>query len=201
MQTSTLAQLTITTPGSNGTTQTIVGPAASARIAELSARRSEITARLEEIQTRRHELIARIDGRSVGPDVARMTKELQSLTTEATQLRVEVAAIDRALVNTNAVAVTEVPTQPFPAKMVTTLATIGVMFVVLLPLSIAMAVRLWRRPASRSANQLSPAVEDRLNRLEQGVDAIAIEMERVSEGQRYLTKLLSSDKLADKVPR
>ena len=31
----------------------------------------------------------------------------------------------------------------------------------------------------------------RLERLEQGMDAIAIEIERVSEGQRFVTKLLS----------
>jgi hypothetical protein len=31
----------------------------------------------------------------------------------------------------------------------------------------------------------------RLERLEQGMEAIAIEIERVSEGQRFVTKLLS----------
>ena len=34
-------------------------------------------------------------------------------------------------------------------------------------------------------------VSARLERIEQAVDAIAIEMERVSEGQRFTTKLLS----------
>lgn len=34
-------------------------------------------------------------------------------------------------------------------------------------------------------------VEERLGRIEQAVDAIAIEVERVSEGQRFATKLLS----------
>ncbi|HEX6574248.1 MAG TPA: hypothetical protein VF042_04690, partial [Gemmatimonadaceae bacterium] len=38
---------------------------------------------------------------------------------------------------------------------------------------------------------LSPHVEQRLERLEQGVDAIAIEIERITEGQRFVTKLLS----------
>jgi hypothetical protein len=31
--------------------------------------------------------------------------------------------------------------------------------------------------------------DDRLQRLEQAVDAIAIEVERISEGQRFLTRL------------
>mgnify|MGYP001792788851 CR=1 FL=1 len=34
-------------------------------------------------------------------------------------------------------------------------------------------------------------IDARLDRLEQAVEAIAIEIERVSEGQRYVTKLMS----------
>ncbi|MDB4881398.1 MAG: hypothetical protein JWL95_164 [Gemmatimonadetes bacterium] len=36
-----------------------------------------------------------------------------------------------------------------------------------------------------------PLEDDRLARLEQAVEAIAIEVERISEGQRFTTKLLS----------
>lgn len=35
------------------------------------------------------------------------------------------------------------------------------------------------------------AVEDRLQRIEQAVDAIAIEVERMSESQRFVTKVLA----------
>lgn len=34
-------------------------------------------------------------------------------------------------------------------------------------------------------------VEERLERMEQAIDAMAVEMERVSEGQRFTTRLLS----------
>lgn len=34
-------------------------------------------------------------------------------------------------------------------------------------------------------------IEERLGRLEAGVDSIAIEVERISEGQRFTTRLLS----------
>jgi hypothetical protein len=37
----------------------------------------------------------------------------------------------------------------------------------------------------------SGAIDQRLERIEQAVEAIAIEMERVSEGQRFTTKLLA----------
>jgi hypothetical protein len=38
---------------------------------------------------------------------------------------------------------------------------------------------------------LTPDVQDRMSRIEQAVDAIAIEVERMSEGQRFTTKLLA----------
>ena len=41
--------------------------------------------------------------------------------------------------------------------------------------------------------------DERLSRIEQAVDAIAIEVERISEGQRFTTKLLA-DRNGAKVP-
>lgn len=41
------------------------------------------------------------------------------------------------------------------------------------------------------SNALTPAVDGRLARLEQAVDSIALEVERISEGQRFTTHLLS----------
>ena len=39
--------------------------------------------------------------------------------------------------------------------------------------------------------EISPTTDARLERIEHAVDAIAIEIERISEGQRFTTKLLS----------
>lgn len=41
---------------------------------------------------------------------------------------------------------------------------------------------------------IPPAVTNRLDRIEQAVEAIAVEVERISEGQRFTTKLLSEGK-------
>jgi len=61
--------------------------------------------------------------------------------------------------------------------------------VLLLPVSIAWARRMLRR-----APKPAPVSNDhtmRLERIEQAVDTIAIEVERISEGQRFVTKLLA----------
>jgi hypothetical protein len=57
------------------------------------------------------------------------------------------------------------------------------------PLAIAYARRIWR--GKPSASSQTDTVAPRLDRLEQAVDAIAIEIERVAEGQRFVTKVLA----------
>ena len=46
-------------------------------------------------------------------------------------------------------------------------------------------------PAAGESARLSGHLEERLSRIEQAVDAIAVEVERISEGQRFTTKLLA----------
>jgi len=61
-----------------------------------------------------------------------------------------------------------------------------------LPIARAFARRLDREATGPS---LQRDVAARLERVEQAIDTIAVEIERISEGQRFTTKLLS-DRLA-----
>lgn len=56
-----------------------------------------------------------------------------------------------------------------------------------LPLVRAFAKRLEKRDSPH----LSAEMTSRLERMEQAIDSIAIEVERISEAQRFTTKLLS----------
>ena len=56
-----------------------------------------------------------------------------------------------------------------------------------LPLAIAYSRRIWRR-AGEAAGALPKEIMDRLQRMDQNIDAIALEVERIGENQRYLTK-------------
>jgi hypothetical protein len=59
----------------------------------------------------------------------------------------------------------------------------------LLPLSIGWAKRIARRAPEPAP--ISRDVTTRLERIEQAVDTIAIEIERISEGQRFVTKIMA----------
>jgi hypothetical protein len=56
------------------------------------------------------------------------------------------------------------------------------------PIARAFARRMERGPLTPS---IPPEVTARLERMEQALDSIAIEVERISEGQRFTTKLLA----------
>lgn len=58
--------------------------------------------------------------------------------------------------------------------------------------TIAKATVAHRREGARlESGATTPLAEARLARIEQAVEAIALEVERISEGQRFTTKLLS----------
>jgi hypothetical protein len=69
------------------------------------------------------------------------------------------------------------------------------MLIVLLPLSIAIARRIWRR-SSAVVTSFPREITERLSRMEQAVEATAVEVERIGEGQRFLTRLLTEGEAA-----
>ena len=62
---------------------------------------------------------------------------------------------------------------------------------VLTPIAITISRMIWKRSNQPPAPKVDPQAEERMRRLEAGIDAIAIEVERISEGQRFVTKLLA----------
>ena len=73
---------------------------------------------------------------------------------------------------------------------ITAISIVGTIFV-LFPIAIAMARNIWRRGSRQVAPPMSGESAQRMERLEQAIDAISIEVERISEGQRFMTRLLT----------
>ena len=74
-----------------------------------------------------------------------------------------------------------------PATAISIVFTIFVLF----PLALAATRLMWKRARTPARAPLPVETTQRLDRIEQSVDAIAIEVERVTEGQRFLTRLLT----------
>jgi hypothetical protein len=75
---------------------------------------------------------------------------------------------------------------------------VGVLFTlfVLAPIALSVARLVWRRGSNPPRPVIDQEQNERLRRLEGNVDAIALEIERISEGQRFVTKLLAEKERA-----
>lgn len=69
------------------------------------------------------------------------------------------------------------------------------MVIVLLPLSIALARRIWKRGVTTITN-FPRELGERLSRMEHALEATSLEVERIGEGQRFLTRLLTDAEAA-----
>jgi hypothetical protein len=83
------------------------------------------------------------------------------------------------------------PQFPFSRFDPTPVAVCFVLFV-MSPIALSISRLFWKRGSRKmTVPPTAPDSTERLERIEQAVDAIAIEVERVSEGQRFVTRLLS----------
>ena len=79
---------------------------------------------------------------------------------------------------------------PFSAGQLTAISIVFTL-AVLAPMAIAAARRMLRRPFQTKPTPQILESAARLERMEQAVDAIAVEVERISEGQRFVTSLMA----------
>lgn len=79
----------------------------------------------------------------------------------------------------------------FAVVCTTIVATVGCL------VAIGVAARLLLMRAKRLATR-APGDDNRLRQLQESVDAIAIEVERISEAQRFTTKLLADKERAER---
>ena len=65
------------------------------------------------------------------------------------------------------------------------------LFILALPLILALSRWIWRRTPARTGRDSSLEGNAQITRLEQAVEAIAIEVERIGEAQRFSAKLMA----------
>jgi hypothetical protein len=173
-----------------GATPQAARPLSEREIRSIRDRREELSNQLQSAEGRRNRLSQRLEN-AEGADRAGIEQRIRLLDERILQIEADIAATGRLL--TSAPTGTPITAQaaqfgPFDSEAAGAIGGLFTIFV-LAPLAFAYARRLWRRPVPAAG--LSPESAQRFDRLEQAVDAIAIEVERISEGQRYVTRLLS----------
>jgi hypothetical protein len=158
------------------------------------AQRRELTRQLSSLEDQRRTIANRLRESDVqGVDRAGLEARVTQLDARITQLSQEVATADANVARAAGVpgaVVTPRPAQDQgPPEEVIALGALF-MLVFVLPLSIAWARRIWRRAEPRAESPVEHDLADRFTRLEQAMDAVAIEVERIGEGQRYMAQRL-----------
>ena len=161
----------------------------------LQSQRDVLTEQLSGAQRLRGQLLTQLsDGRQTATTRASLEKRILNVDERIAALDKQVMATDVAVAQAAAIpgATYRPPPPPQPAIDGEAIAVVTVtfLFVVALPLTIAFARRIWRRSAKAEVT-LPPQMVERMESLERGVEAIAIELERVGEGQRFVTQALS----------
>ena len=169
-------------------------PSASDIYEGFKAQRRELNNQLDELQSTRREITSQLE------DIPAGSPDRKPLETRTIDIDSRITTVDQMLAS-NATDVSKAAAIPGavvePPRVITegppedAYALGGVfMLVVLLPISVAFARRIWRRSAAAVA-AFPREIGERLLRMEQAIEATAVEVERIGEGQRFLTRLFT----------
>jgi chromosome segregation ATPase len=182
----------------NGTVYRV--PSTSEEVQALRNQRSELSNQLNSAARRREGLANDLEGKT-GADRAGIESRIKVLDERIVQIEQDIANTGQVLaLARGTVLAPEPPENPDNPMQIDVTAITAILSVFVLgPLAIVYARNLWKRgSAEKVETQLERQNAERLARLESAVDAIAIEMERVSEGQRFVTKLLAESQGREK---
>ena len=189
------SQITVSLGPPGSEVITIPTPRTARDIDALKARRDELSNQLQSVDSRRSKLINQLKETSDPTAIKGLESRLSLLDARQLQLESDIQQTGQQLTSPAAGLLATTATQQaftgLGQREVMTLSVLSILFI-FFPLAFGAARAMWKR-SSRPGP--SPAVftetAQRLERLEASVDAIAIEIERISEGQRFVTKLLS----------
>lgn len=143
-------------------------------------------------QELRQELRETLTEGTAGPAVAALQARIASVDARIAEVDAQLAQVDANVARLAGIPGAIQPARPDPNEIpdeAVAISIVGIIFV-LFPLSIAMARRLWKR-SNVGVVQMPPEWHERMHRLEQAVDTVAVEVERVTEGQRFMTRVIT----------
>jgi K+/H+ antiporter YhaU regulatory subunit KhtT len=168
----------------------------------LKSRQEEISNQLENVTERREDLAQELSrGRLSTIDREGIEQRIKGLDQRILQLETDLATVGKEL----AVAAPASLTVPEPRVIhrgfgeedMVGAGFIGasIMFAMFIPLMIRSFRRRRWMPAG-STGQIPAIGAERIDRMEQSIESIAVEIERVSENQRFMTRLMTETQLA-----
>lgn len=170
-------------------------PTSREELRGLRERRSALSDQMESVKERRDKTAEEMRGAVPGQDFIGLEQRLKVLDARLLTIETDIAQTSAAIAAAPPVilaqsATTTVPSGPPPDFWQNEVVVVPVVSLfVFFPIALAYARRIWRRPIAPAA--LPPDMLQRFDRMEQAIESIAIEVERVTEGQRFVTQLMT----------
>ena len=174
------------------------GPIPAERAAFLRARRDALSNQLESVQERRDEVADQLrSDETQASERPGLQDRLRVLDERLVQIEKDIASNSAQLANAPARSESSTGASgrgsggrsfDFSGNLVIIFG-----FALLMPFAINLARRLFapnRGPSRREAVDAA-AMHERMNRMESAVDSVALEVERIGEGQRFLTQAMT----------
>lgn len=166
-------------------------------VAALRSRGSELSDQLSSVVGRRRSIIDRLknttDADRVGLEqrlvvldarIVRLEQEIEENGKQLASIPARLAATASEAQGANRTSTDRMVDNMVPMVVVFTLF-------VLTPIALSISRYFWKRGNAPRQVPASAENAQRMERMEQAIDSIAIEIERVSEGQRFVTRLLA----------
>lgn len=164
----------------------------------LRSQRDEMTRQLAAAQSRRRDVARDLERADNPANRAGLEQRLGVLDQRIAQLENDVAETGRLITTASPalVAQAERPEPGYGSHRGPPASGVAIVFIlfVLFPLVLAFGRGVRRRGLVVRPDPVDRESAARLARVEQAVDAIAVEIERVSEGQRFVTRLLAESR-------
>jgi hypothetical protein len=158
-----------------------------------TAMRSELIRQHDRLTDDRLSIASRLrEGEVTGADKAGLEARLTELDARIIDMEKQIAKADASVAQAagvpGAVVRATRPPNNGPPEEVFILGMVFMM-VVAFPIALAYARRIWTRGKDNVSPKIATDITDRMVRLEQAIDSVAVEVERIGEGQRFVTNL------------
>ena len=192
----------------DGKSQVIQVPKSHDEMVALMSQRDALTDQLEELKDQRKDLIQELRS-APGEAKSGMEVQLTDLSGQIVDLQRQVNLVGREIAGASPELIAMTHDQPDdePPQLDAFGAGVGVGALggLVVAAVVFLLTRLIRRRFGRdnapNTRMLAAADAERLTQLQNGIDAMAVEIERISENQRFVTKLMSESRGLESTPR
>jgi len=168
-------------------------PLSDAQREQIETAREALSTQLISVSERRDNAAQALRN-ATGADREGLELRLRQLDSRIMQLEADIEHTGRLITAPGPMEGTSVGFAPnFPPEAGPNMTAISIVFTlfVLAPIALAAARTMWKRATGQRVPAQSLESTQRLERVEQALDSIAVEVERISEGQRFVTRILT----------